>query len=452
MNNLNFPNIDGEIITKKSKNYEEAIASWNRAIEKKPIGIIYCSNNSDVVKALEFVRENNLEFRIRSGCHHYEGFSTGDNLIVIDVSNMNSIDLDKENNTVKIAAGVRNRELYEAVCSFGYAFPGGGCPTVGVVGFTIGGGWGYSARYLGLGSDSLLEAEVIDYKGNLIIANENKNSDLFWALKGAGAGNFGVVASLKFKLSKKIERATLVHIDYLNIPLKERVKLFLTWQRNFKEIDPRFNCKMSFYNSLEKGNGVHITGIFYGRDDEAKEVLAPFLTATSKVESEFLYLSVLEVNRAIQDAHPDFESYKSTGRFITRDYSEIEITRLLSSLEKAPKGSIYAAISLYGMGGNIKNTKKESASFYYRNAHGIMGLQSVWEEREFAKENKNWVVDRFLNYTKPLTTGSFIAFPIKELDNYQSEYFGENFDKLKKIKEKYDPKNFFKFEQSIINQ
>lgn len=362
---------------------------------------------------------------------------------------MNAISLDKNSNTATIEAGARNREVYEAICSEGYAFPGGGCPTVGAVGFTLGGGWGYSARYLGLGSDNLLEAEVVDYNGNSVIANEKENSDLFWALKGAGAGNFGVVTKLTFKLSHKIENATLIHIDYFNTTLEEKVKVFLTWQKHFKTIDNRFNCKLSTYNSLEKGSGSHITGIFYGTSEEAKEILKPFLNILENVESEFIYQSVLQINRDIQDAHPDYESYKSTGRFITRDYTEEEIKNLLSILEERPKGSIYTALSLYGLGGNVKSTPKDSASFYYRNADAILGLQSVWEEREFAEINKEWVVDKFTNYTKPITAGSFIAFPIKELDNYKKEYYGESLPKLEEIKKKYDPINLFNFEQSL---
>lgn len=449
METLNFPKISGRIITKKHSEYKYSTLSWNRAIEKFPLAIIYCSSIEDVIASIKFVSENNLEFRIRSGCHHYEGFSTGNNLIVIDVSEMNKIFLNKENDIVEIEAGTRNRELYEAACSNGYAFPGGGCPTVGAVAFTLGGGWGYSARFLGLGSDSLLEATLVNYEGKLIKANATKNSDLFWALKGAGAGNFGVVVSMKFKLNHKIEMGTLVNLEFTNLNISDMTEIFLTWQNNFKNSDCRLNCKTAFFNSEEKGLGVKITGIFYGTIKEASESLNSFLTLKHNLKEELSYISILEINRAIQDAHPDFESYKSTGRFVTRDYSKEEILNLLSILETKAKGSIYTALSLYGMGGNIKNTKADTASFYYRDADAIMGLQSVWEDKCFAEENKNWVVNKFSTYTKPITAGSFVAFPIKELENYNREYYGENLNRLKEIKKIYDPKNLFKFEQSL---
>ncbi|MDC9324221.1 FAD-binding oxidoreductase, partial [Clostridioides difficile] len=151
------------------------------------------------------------------GAHNYEGYSTGDDIIVIDLSRMNKINLDEESNMVTIEGGVRNREAYDFLCSKGYPFPGGGCPTVGIAGLTLGGGWGYSSRFLGLACDSLMEIEFIDYKGNLITANSNTNEDLFWASKGCGGGNFGVVVSMTFKLAAKVENVTLIDLEYINL-------------------------------------------------------------------------------------------------------------------------------------------------------------------------------------------------------------------------------------------
>ena len=191
---MNFERLTGIVITKESPNYEECCLAWNRAINKHPLVIVYCQNNDDIINAINWAKEYKVSFRIRSGTHHYEGYSTGDNLLVIDVSEMNKIELN--DTTVKIQGGVRNRELYEAVCGAGYPFPGGGCPTVGAVGYTLGGGWGYSSRLLGLGCDQLIEAEMITANGELVVANESQNEDLFWALRGSGGGNFGVITSL----------------------------------------------------------------------------------------------------------------------------------------------------------------------------------------------------------------------------------------------------------------
>lgn len=164
----------------------------------------------------------------------------------------------------------------------GYPFPGGGCPTVGVSGLTLGGGWGYSNRLLGLASDNLLEIELIDYKGERIVATDKYNTDLFWALRGAGGGNFGVVTSMIFKLPEKIKMATLIDIDYIGADDHEILDIFEIWTHLYMSLDKRVNLKMGIYNSEIKGRGVRITGIVYGSREEAEVILGDFKNISKK--------------------------------------------------------------------------------------------------------------------------------------------------------------------------
>ena len=218
---VDFAKLKGKVITKDDFAYEEERQGWNRGVEKYPLAIVFCKNEDEIIEAMAFAAREKLPFRIRSGRHHYEGFSNGNDILVIDISLMNKIYINEEERTVTIEGGVRNRELYEAVCGAGYPFPGGGCPTVGVVGFTLGGGWGQSSRLLGLGIDSLLQVELINYKGEKILSDKKVNSDLFWALRGCGGGNFGIVTAMKFKLPHKINKATLINIDYPNLTIDD---------------------------------------------------------------------------------------------------------------------------------------------------------------------------------------------------------------------------------------
>ncbi len=109
-------------------------------------------------------------------------------VLVIDVSPMKDIRLFDSGKCVVMESGVQNREVYNFVGEKGYPFPGGTCPTVGAAGYTLGGGWGYSSRFLGLGCDSLKAAEIVNYEGKVLTADETCNPDLFWALRGAGGG------------------------------------------------------------------------------------------------------------------------------------------------------------------------------------------------------------------------------------------------------------------------
>ncbi|MGL5087682.1 MAG: FAD-binding oxidoreductase, partial [Clostridium sp.] len=380
---------------KKDFSYDESRRSWNRAIEKYPLVIVYCECEIDICNAMLFARENSLEVRIRSGCHHYEGYSSGDDVVIIDVSKMNNIYIDEDNGIVKIQGGVRNREIYEDLALKGYIFPGGGCPTVGVIALILGGGWGYSSRLLGLGCDSLLKVEIIDYKGQKIVANENTNEDLFWACRGGGGGNFGIVTEMTLKIKEKIKMATLINLDYKNIDAIECVNIFEMFQNEFKDLDRRINFKMGIYNSEKNGIGIKFTGLFYGSEVEVNKILKPFKNVCSKINIKVQYITVLEANQIIQDSHPDYEKYKSTGRFVGRDYSRTEMDMLVNLVRKRPNGAVYSAISLYGLGGAVSEKSSESTAFYYRDAKFIMGLQSVWEDEKYASENIKWIEEKF---------------------------------------------------------
>lgn len=448
MIDFDYSKLTGEVVTKDDFSYEEDRKSWNRAIEKYPLVIVFCHDKNDIINAIVWAKLHSIEIRIRSGRHHYEGYSTGNDVIVIDLSKMNEINLDEEQNIVKIQGGVRNRELYEALGELGYPFPGGGCPTVGVPGLALSGGWGYSARLLGLACDNLVEVEMINYKGEIIVATEKSNEDLFWALRGAGGGNFGVTISMTFKLPEKIEMVTLIDIDYIKLEHEKIINVFETYQNFFKDLDRRINFKMGIYNSKVKGRGVRIVGLFYGNKEEADALLEPFKNISKVAKFELDYITVLEANRIIQDSHPPYEKYKSSGRFVYKDYSRSEMEKIIDLVKDKEEGSVYTAVSFYGLGGVVNYKAKNDTAFYYRDAKFIMGFQSVWEEPKYAHANREWVKEK-LKFIENITTGAYIGFPFAELENYEKQYYGENLEKLKEVKRKYDPYDVFKFPQGI---
>ena len=452
MINYDYRELTGEVITREDFEYEEERKGWNRAIEKYPLVIVYCECEEDIRNAIIFAKTNSLSVRIRSGRHHYEGYSTGNDIVVIDVSKMNKIYIDEENSKIKIQGGVKNRELYEVTGKRRYPFPGGGCPTVGVVGFTLGGGWGYSSRLLGLGCDRLVEVELINCNGELVICNKEENEDLFWALRGCGGGNFGIVTSMTFNLPSKVENVTLVYIDFTNIDIEENIDLIEKWQELYKTLDKRAKFKLVSYNWLERGRGAKIVGLIYGDKKLANDILRPIKDIVSEGIYKLEYISILEANRIIQDSHPEFEKYKSAGRFVYKDYNREEIAELLEIIEERAEGSKYAAITLYGLGGVIKEVKNDNTAFYHRNANFILGFQSVWEDARFTLVNRRWLVEK-LKYIKTITEGAFINFPCFEINDksqtYEQEYYGGNTNVLKLIKEKYDKDDFFNFEQDI---
>lgn len=440
--------LTGTIITREDAYYEAGRTMWNRAIEKYPLVIVYCKNEEDVKNSILWARKHHLPIRIRSGGHHYDGYSTGNDVLVIDVSFMQEIIVDEKASTVTIQGGVRNRELYEALGKRGYPFPGGGCPTVGAVGFALGGGWGYSGRLLGLGCDAIEEVQLMNYEGHLIKANNHENSELFWALKGSGGGQFGVVTRLKFALPEKRNEATLIRIEYHKVDRQQQMKMFTFFQDTIDTICDEVNFKLSFYHSKEKGMGMLLLGIYYGPAQKAHQVIEPFIKMGTRMEVIVETMSVLEVNRWIQDAHPDFEHYKSSGRFVMHKLPLEHMLELLEIIEERAEGAIYTALSCYGMGGQMRKPKQESASFNYRESLYILGFQSVWEDNRYSQANRAWFVEHFRKI-ESYTDGSFVNFPAGEVKHYKEAYYGSNSERLQRVRKVYDPYEVFQFEQGL---
>lgn len=438
---------DGEIVTPNDKEYEKDRQVWNRAIQKYPIAILYCTSKEDVKSALEFCIIKNYDFRIRSCGHNYEGYSVGNKLVVIDVSRMKKIKIDEVKNIVTIEPGVLNSELYDYVGKRGYPFPGGTCPTVGVAAYTLGGGWGLSSRLFGLGIDSVVEFKMVDYRGKILTANRECNKDLFWALRGAGGGNLGIVTSLTFNLPPKFNMVTLFTIYYPSTTSFEQAKIMETMQDLYENLDRRVNMRASFYNSEEEGVAAYFIGLFYGEIDELKEILKPLLELP-KAQPNFQYTTFLNAIKEVEAGYPESEKFKSAGRFQDRVYSKDQLLKLSSLIQEKPKGSVYAAVTFYGLGGAVKDKGKDETAFYYRDSNLIIGIQSVWEGSIYAEVNKRWVANR-LNYIKTITEGSFINFQYSQLKNYEKEYYGGNACRLNFINEKYNPLNIFNYPQSI---
>lgn len=438
--------LTGKIIFPTNASYKEARQEWNRAIQKFPLLIVYCLQKRDVKNAILWARKNDMRVRIRSGGHHYEGYSIGNGVLVIDVSKLNKVELSGDKGFLKVEGGAQNKNVVDVVGPENIPFPAGTCPTVGVSGYTLGGGWGYSSRYLGLGCDSLVEVEMVNYKGEVVIANKSENSDLFWAFKGAGGGNFGVVVSLTFQLPKPVAKLTLVEFFFSKSSYAQMEEYMEIWQRWLRRLDSRMTLSCSLYEG-EDGLQIYTRGYFYGVTEEAEKLVEPFRVLKGG-EFSFREVTYQAAAEEIFAQYPPSEKFKSTGRFVDRLYSKEEIRKIVYLLKNPPKGSIFASLSLYALGGEIEQVRKRDTAFYYRDASYILGLQSVWEEDQYAQENKDWVVNRF-PVLASYTMGSFVNFPFSELPNYEEAYYGQNAMRLNQINKKYDPENFFTFPQGL---
>lgn len=281
-NSDNLTNI--KVIYKEDPLYHYARVISNTRFGHMPHSIVYCENAADVSHWVIHCRDNKIPFRIRSGGHQHEGMCSANDAIIIDLSEINKIEYDKEKDDVAwIPAGKQLGQVYAELQKIGKTIPGGGCQSVNVGGLTQGGGWGVSVRKFGLTCDSVTDIEIVLASGEVVIANaDNKYSDLFKALKGSGGGNFGVVTRFRFNLVSILPVTTNFVLRWEK---PEDIKAVVTkWAElhaTENGIDEALSatCGMQIVKSIgEKKSEVHgrMGGKFYGSKVDLLKLLIDY--------------------------------------------------------------------------------------------------------------------------------------------------------------------------------
>ncbi|WP_147372891.1 FAD-binding oxidoreductase, partial [Calidithermus terrae] len=184
--------LTGRVVRPGDPGYDAARRNYNERFDVRPALVVFCQSVEDVRNALGFARERGMPLRVRGGWHSYEAFSLVEGGLVLDVSDLHAVRVSPDRRTADVGAGAQLIQLYQRLGQLGLTLPGGTCPTVGIAGLTLGGGFGLTSRRYGLTCDCLEEVELVDAEGRVRIASEFRHPDLFWALRGGGGGNFGV--------------------------------------------------------------------------------------------------------------------------------------------------------------------------------------------------------------------------------------------------------------------
>lgn len=426
--------------------YGAARRVHNRAIEKFPARIAYCTNEEEVARAIRAAREAGVKARVRSGGHSYEGFCVGDCAAVIDVGCMDSISIDESAGTLTIGPGARNRALYESAGALGYPFPSGTCPTVAAAGLTLGGGWGLSARMFGLTCDSLLSATLVDACGRRHVANAECDEELFFALRGGGGGNFGVVTSLAYRLPPKRFDVTYVELSTSDAGEAEAAEFILLVQAWLGEGDRRFTPLARVTHTPLEPRGLSLRGIYYGGEAQARASLSSFLSLG--LAGRFDEMTFLEAIRIVEDGYPPEDRFTAGGSFALSPFS-IKEALCLARLVAAPApGSVGATVSLYGLGGAVDETGPFDTAYFYRGARNIAALTTSWEDPAAKRANLAWFAPRY-RALREMTCGAYVNFPNLENRDFMRAYYGGNAERLRRVKARLDPENFFCFPQSV---
>lgn len=444
--------LTGRIVRPGDIDYPDASAGWNLLFAYDPAAIVFAQETQDVVNALAWARQHGVPIRVRSGRHCLEGWSNVDDGMVIDVSEMKSVSIDMASSTATVGAGLNQMEAVTALGNAGFAAPTGVEGTVGLVGATLGGGFGLLTRNFGMASDNLVAAEVVvaaDADGaKAIVAAKENNSDLLWALRGAGNGNFGIVTSLTYKIHP-LRQTVCVTATWSG--LGDLHAVFEAWQRCAPYADNRLTSQLEIHR-----DEVLLIGVLAsGSEAEAVQMLAPML-AMGHPDISAKNASWADTYAAFQipvDQEP--ANWKFFSQFISAPLPAEAIDQICLFMSQAPTSDCNYFTNAFG--GALANSEPAGGSaFAHRDALFYAEPGAGWGTRggtpatddPLTAKCRAWIA-AFSEALCPYVTGAYVNVPNAGMPDWETAYWGANVDRLRTIKAKYDPDNVFSFEQSV---
>jgi FAD/FMN-containing dehydrogenase len=436
--------LKGRLIVPGDPTYESArrVFYWNAATERMPRVIVQCADEDDVLRAVEFAQRHKLEVAARAGGHSHLGWGCS-NGVVIDLSGMKLIVIDPVRRTAQCDGGVLSGKVAVAAGWHGLAPVLGQCPGVGASGVILGGGLGWLSGLHGASCDNLLSAQVVAADGRVLTADPERNPDLFWALRGAGA-NFGVTTSFKCQLHP-IGPITGGDIHYA-------VRDARTVLRFFRELmDEAPDAFQATLNLTPGERGVFVSLCHAGSESEVERTLRS-LRAIAPPTKEFVkrqqFADLAERPAATNPANtipPKFRGIQTVYRDrLSDDLIDIIVERLGRASPEVIMG-----ISHY-MHGQVCRVAPSATAFPLRQAGGLnVRLAYTWNDPATGRRLTQWA-DESLRLLRPAANEQIYAnFQTYETRSGAAAVYGPNFSRLAGIKQKYDRANFFRRNSNI---
>lgn len=432
--------LSGTLLLPTDAAYAATAPLWNPRLSSHPAAIAQCRIPEDVAATILWSTRHGVPLALRSGGHCYEGFSTGPGL-VIDTTPMCAIDL-LPDKSVRIGAGARLLQVYEALAETGRSIPAGSCPTVGIAGFTLGGGYGLTSRSHGLAVDALVAVELVDAKGRTRRGTPHDEQHVLWACSGGGGGSFGVVTSFEF-LPFAVEKVAVFDARW---PFAKAADALRAWQSWAPHSDP--NLTSLFAIREPAADLVYAAGVYLGSEERLKSILAGALPGTLSLRTQTVdYLEAVRIF-AGGDAQRA-PSFRAKSDFFRKPVPPAGIATVLDHMAKAPAHTA-CRLQFDAYGGAIDAVPRTATAFPHRDGT-LFGAQylAYWNRPELDAPASKWLWD-FHEAMRPYVTGgAYVNYPDLDLKDYMKAYWGPNVPRLRRVKRRLDPGNVFHHRQSV---
>jgi FAD/FMN-containing dehydrogenase len=440
----------GDLLQPADEGYDEVRKVYNAMIDKRPALVERCVDVADVISAVNFARENDMLVAIRGGGHNGGGLGVCDDGLVVDLSSMQGVRVNPEDQTIRVEGGCPWGKVDHAAHAFGLATPSGIISTTGVGGLTLGGGIGHLARKYGLTIDNLLEVDMVLADGRFLTASADKNEDLFWAVRGGG-GNFGVVTSFLFKahpLSTVYAGPMLWHM--------EQAEEIMLWYRDF--IDGASEDVNGFFAFLvvppgppfpEHLHGKTMCGIVWcytGSMERAEEVFRPIRQVGPPALDLVGPLPYPALQSMFDVLYPPGHQWYWRADFVN-ELSDDAVRLHLKYGSETP--TMQSTMHLYPINGAVHRVGRHDTAFSYRDATWAQVIVGVDPDPANNERIISWTKEYWDALHPHSGGGAYVNFMMDEGQERVKATYRDNYERLVAIKNEYDPNNLFRVNQNI---
>lgn len=443
--------VRGQILTEHDDGYDQARRVYNGMIDRRPAVVVRCVDDADVVATVGYARDNVLDLAVRGGAHSVPGFGTNDGGVVCDLSAMTGVAVDPVARTAWAQGGNTWGSFNHACSGYGLATTGGIVASTGIGGLTLGGGIGYLARRYGLTIDNLLAATVVTADGRIVRASTDSEPDLFWALRGGG-GNFGVVTAFEYQLHP----VTDVLAGIFFFPLDRAADVLETYDEYIADAPeplgafPAFQLAppLPFIPESEHGKPfVIVVACWSGPMDEGARALAPLRDAAPVVAEMVTPMPYPTLNALFDELLPaGLQHYWKT--VFAPSLSPAAIRAHTEYGPKVP--ALQSTMHIYPINGACQRVPADATAFAYRDATYATVIAGMWPDPADNDANIAWVRDYYAALRPVSEPGGYVNFMAGDDQGRLRDAYRDNYPKLVRVKQRYDPDNLFHGNQNIV--
>lgn len=440
--------LNGELVRPGGDTYETHRHVWNGMIDKHPALIARCTSLADVIATVNFAREERMVLAVRGGGHSFAGFSTCDDGLVLDLSQMASVEVDPERRTARAAAGVTWGIFDAATHVHGLASTGGLVSMTGIAGLTLGGGIGWLQRKCGLACDNLLSVQMVTAAGEVIRASAEENAELFWGLRGGG-GNFGVVTEFEFRLHP----VSSVVAGLLLFPLDRYVDVMRFYRDYVRDCPDELTTWLSAITGpaadyipteLHGKPALAMLACHCGDPDDAERDIQPLrdLGPAADMIEPMTYPALQAMFD--EDVPYGIRCYQKAG--YVAELTDQLIEAIVEHTSAMPSAA--STFDFHHMGGAVARVADDGTAFGDRNSAFCFNVVGVWDDPTADDTNRQWA-RTFAIALEPFATGGVYVNFTADADRVRAAYSDAKYERLQAVKRQYDPANLFRLNQNI---